>query len=119
MSFNVKQTLIGFMESYFEKVRSNIRPLKYDIDIQLAPGATKTYDIKTLLSDHALYELRSAKVTVQVLNTEAGSPLVNTYVNSEAVAGVGITAAGIVTIVNTDVNTNKYNIRIDKPSVKK
>lgn len=119
MSFSIKQTFIGFMQAYFEKVRSNIQPLLYEMDVSLAPNVAKTYDIKTLMTDHALYDLRSAKVTVQVLNTETGTALTNTYINSEAVAGVGITATGIVTILNTDVNANKYLIRIDKPTVKK
>lgn len=119
MSTTAKATMIEKMVGYFTKVASNIRPLVFDIDIQLAPNAKKIYDLKTLISDNTLYELRSAKVTVQVLNTEAGSALINTYVNAEAVAAVGITAAGIVTVLNTDVNTNKYIIRIDKPAVRK
>lgn len=119
MSTTVKTAMLQKLTAYFAKVKSNIQPLVYELDVPIASFVTKQYDLKTLMTDHADYELRSARVSVMVLNTEPASPLLNSYVNSEAVISVGIDANGIVKIANTDVSDGVFIIRIDKPSVKK
>lgn len=119
MSLSFKNTMLQKMLAYFDKVRSNIQPLVYDVDIVIASGGTKTYDLKTIMTDHASYELRSARVQVMHLSTETGYPLADNYVNSEAVVSVGITETGIVTVYNSDIAQVKVIIRIDHPAVKK
>lgn len=119
MSTTAKNLMLQKLTSYFTKVESNIKPLVYEVDVPLASFVVKQYDLKTLMPDHANYELRSARVNVLVLNTEPASPLINSYVNSEAVVSVGIDANGVVKIINTDVSDGTFIIRIDKPSVKK
>jgi hypothetical protein len=107
------------MVNYFTKVKSNIQPLTYDADVVINANTVKTYDIKTLMPDHANYDLRSTRVLVLVLNNEVGSLTRNSYVNSDAVATVGIDAQGIVKVHNTDISANQFIVRIDKPTVKK
>lgn len=118
MSTIFKITMLEKITAYFNKVKSNIQPLVYDIDVELTPNSIKTYDLKSIMADHALYDLRSTRVQILVFDAEVDSPLVNTYVNSEAIASVGINSLGIVTVINSDVKTNQFIIRIDKPTVK-
>lgn len=119
MSATFKNAMLQKMLAYFDKVKLNIRPLVYDIDVTIASGAVKTYDLKSLMTDHVLYDLRSARVEVLVFSTEAGYPLANTYVNSQAVVSTGITDVGIVSIYNSDISPVKVIVRIDRPAFKK
>lgn len=116
MSSNAIATMVANMVNYFTKVRQRTVPLIFDAPINIAGNATKQYDLKSLITDHAKYNLLSAKVTVLLLNSEVGSPTRGYYINSEAAITVGANAAGIIVLQNTSPNSANVIVRIDYPT---
>lgn len=117
MSDTVKTTMLDNILNYFTKVKANIRPVVYE-KATIGAGLTKTYNLASHVPDLNLYDPLSSRITVLVLDSDPGSATLNNYINSEASITVGITQAGVVTVVNTDINSHAVLIRIDHPAVK-
>ena len=117
MSAKALSTMITAMTNYFSKVKRETKPIRFDAPINIAGNGTKQYDIKSLFPDYARYNLLSTRVTVTLLNSEAGSPTRGYYINSEATITVGLNAEGIIIIQNTSPNSANVNVRIDPPNV--
>lgn len=117
MSSKALTAMVASMTSYFTKVRENTVPLVFDAAINIAGNSTKQYDLKTLMTDHAKYNLLSAKVTVLLLNSDVGTPTKDMYINSEATITIGIAATGIIVVQNSSTNSARVVVRIDRPTV--
>lgn len=119
---NSNAAMLTAMENYLNKVSSTVssggKPLFHDSGIVLKPNVVKTYDIKTKLPTHALFDLTTATVSVLVLDTDEGSLTEGLYVNSEAVVVYGIGTTGIVKIYSASDKDVTAIIKITAPSIK-
>lgn len=116
MSSKAIATMLASMTKYFTKVKQGSVPLVFEAPTNIAGSTTKQYDLKTLMPDHAKYNLLSAKVSVLLLNTETASPTRGYYINSEATITIGVNATGIVLLENTSPNSANVIVRIDRPT---
>lgn len=117
MSADVKSIMLTNIKNYFAKVKAKTRPIIYS-QVTIGPSGTHTYDITTVLSDHASYDLRSCKVNVLLLNTESGATK-DMYINSTMTIVHGINAAGKVAVTNYDNKAVDVLVTVDYPSIKK
>ena len=119
---NSNAAMLTAMENYLNKVSSTVsaggKPLFHDSAIVLKPNVVKTYDIKTKLPTHALFDLTTATVSVLVLDTDEGSLTEGLYVNSEAVVVYGIGSNGIVKVYSASDKDVTAIIKITAPSIK-
>lgn len=77
--------------------------------ITVTAGSTRQYDLHSLLEgDLAVYDLKTADITVRVKDTNPTSPLYNIYANAEAVVSYGITADESYVII-----ANQANVAVD------
>lgn len=109
---------IDIVQKFIDKVSSSIKGVHYVSNTPIAAGQTLEFNITTLFTDHAEYDLLSTRVTVLVLDTEVGSVTQNMYINSEAVILTGINSAGLVKVHNSSNSSVMVNIRINKPTAK-
>lgn len=117
MSASAKAGLLTALTKYFTKVKSKLKPLIYN-QTSIAGGSAKTYEIKDVFTDYQLYDLRSCRVSVMILDTEAGSPTLNMYINADAILGRAIDATGKVIITNPDSTAVTALVVVDYPSMK-
>lgn len=118
MSNETKTAMLTNLSKYFAKLKAKMKPIVY-AQVNIAANASTNYDLTTILSDHASYDLRSCRVTVLVLNTDDGAPTKDMFINSTMSVVHGINAVGKVVITNYDNKAITALITIDYPSIKK
>lgn len=104
------------IENYLTAIRKRTKPVVL-AEVTLTAGNAQTYDLTTLITEHAEFDLLSCLVTVKQLDTGVGSPTEDHYVTIDPTKIlVGITPAGSVKVHNADSVTHEVLIRIDYPS---
>lgn len=106
------------VSNYLAAVKAAIRqPSIVHEQITLAAGANKDYNLATLLGANAgTYDMRSVLINARILDTDAGSPTQNFYINSEPLITTGVNAAGLVRINNAHTASLTVFVTISKPS---
>lgn len=87
------------------------------IQTNIAANAAYNFDLKTVIADHAGFDLRSAKVTALLLDDTVGSPTNGYYINSESTLVVGVNAAGLVRVHNHRDSVSTVYITVQHPTV--
>lgn len=118
MSDATRDDMLSNLVKYLTKVKTRLKPIVY-AQVNIAANASITYDLTTVLTGHAAYDLRSCRVNVLVLNTEDGAATKDMFINSTMSVVHGINAAGKVVITNYDNKAITALVTIDYPSVKK
>lgn len=84
--------------------------------ITLASGASKSYNLATLLGDAAsAYDFARTDVQVRVKDTEAASATNGFFIGAEAVMVSGTKTTGEVKIVNLYEASAEFQVAIDVP----
>lgn len=94
------------------------KPVVFE-SVNIAANGVKDYNLTTLISDHATYDLKSARVTAWVLDDQASSDTNGYYINAEDVVVAGITEAGAVRVRLYRDTPATVLIRVDRPFKKK
>lgn len=94
------------------------KPVVFE-EVTIAANGVKDYNLTTLISDHATYDLKSARVSAWVLDEQAGSDTNGYYITAEAFVVCGVTAAGAVRVRLSRDTATKVLIRVDRPFKKK
>lgn len=82
-------------------IKNEFRFMAID-QVSMAAGATRTYNVATLLAAEAsLYDLKTIVLDIRVIDTEVGSDTNGYFVNGDAVIASGFKATGEVTVKNT------------------
>lgn len=118
-----KDKLLAAVSAYLAKVEKKIgagsTPLVFDAGLVLAPDTTKTYDVKPLFEEHALFDLRSVDVVVTMKDEDPLSVTKDYFINSEASVTYGVNAAGIVIVHNASNTASILCVKISSPTVLK
>lgn len=84
--------------------------------ITLASGASKSYNLATLLGSAAsAYDFARTEVRVRVKDTDATSATNGFFIGAEAVAVTGTKTTGEVKIVNLYEASAEFQVTIDVP----
>lgn len=90
------------------------KPLVFE-QVTIAPNSTKSYTLTALMTDHALYDLTSARVTCKLLDDQAGSDTNGYFIDPESTVTGGIKANGAVLVRLYRATPATVLIRIDRP----
>lgn len=111
--------MVGYISGYLTKIEQVVggalSPIVFE-EITLAADANKQYTVTTLYPKHALYDLRSCRVTALVKDVDGGSTTNGMFVNSETVVNTAIDATGKVIIENFSIATITVLVRVDPPA---
>lgn len=97
-------------------VKNEFRFMVID-QVSMAAGATRTYNVATLLAAEAgLYDLKTIDLDIHVIDTEVGSATNGYLVNGDAVIASGFKVTGEVTVTNTfdSALTVLIRVRVNK-----
>lgn len=97
-------------------VKNEFRFMVLD-QVSMAAGATRTYNVATLLAAEAsLYDLKTIDLDIRVTDTEVGSTTNGYFVNGDAVIASGFKVTGEVTVTNTfdSALTVLIRVRVNK-----
>lgn len=111
--------MMGYISGYLTKIEQavggTVPPIVFE-EITLATNASKQYTLTTLYPKHALYDLRSCRITALVKDVDGGSTTNGMFVNSEAVVNTAIDDTGKVIIENFSIASITVLVRVDPPT---
>lgn len=103
------------MQRLYDAMTANAK-LIVDEYIQLAPGASKDFDLRALVSgDPDNYRYLDAGVTARVKNPSSTSPTSGKYIDFPGALTVALTPEGILTIVNYYTTTLDIYVGVRVP----
>lgn len=81
--------------------------------VTLAAGATKEYDIQTMLGAFvANYDIKTADVVLRAKDTNSASPMFDVYANAEGIATYGIRDERYVVIANQSAASAQLYVKV-------
>lgn len=84
----------------------------------LSVGATKTYNVATLLGTQAsAYDLTQMRIQLLVKDDKVGSPTNSYYIIAETVAAVGVKPNGDVMVANLYEAAAEFKLLVDVPKL--
>lgn len=90
------------------------KPLVYE-QVTIGANGTKDYSLVALMPDHAQFDLLSARVTVKLLDDQAGSDTNSYFIDAESTVSGGIKSTGAIRIRLYRGTPATVLVRIDRP----
>ncbi|MNY18516.1 hypothetical protein D3C86_1518980 [compost metagenome] len=81
--------------------------------ISISDVVTKEYDLQTMMgAEFANYDIKTAEISVRVLDETVGSPTIGTYVNAESVAVYGVRNERHVVVSNQSGTPRDFYVKV-------